>query len=178
MRATDYRGPVVREGPTLLVRWRAFLALELFVEGLFAVMVLIPIVARLAGAPPVGSDRTGDMVFFVCLPLVVAYLLTATLLNRVEIRVDDDRLTSRLTPLPTWLPASVPVHRIRRVEAQQPKDDSPDEGGSITSWWLVAVLDDGSERKLSSRLRSEEEARFVATTIERHLGIGVSRDPS
>lgn len=166
-----YRAASDAIGPSLTIRFSAFLWFNVFMALMCGVPVGGVLAAFVGSVSPLGF-------FFVCAAIV--YALTAVVFNRVEVRVWDGRITSRLTPLPFWPQKSIPTKGITHVVATQSILTPISSESTNVSWYVVALVGD-EQRPITRHLRTRDEAVLVAQTLEEHLGLEGGRaydDPS
>jgi len=156
-----YRDPPASARHALTMRFSAFLWFNLYMVVLCGAPLAALVGYALGGWLGIGAIVTGA---------IVGYMILAVVLNRVEIRVDGDRILSKLAPIPLWPSKSIPVAGITHVRATQSTHSRGWGESSNVSWYVVAMVGD-DEKPITRHLRTRDEAVFVARTIEQQLGL-------
>jgi hypothetical protein len=166
-RVDGYREAPFSARHSLTLRWSAFHWFHLFMT----VASGVPLAAM--ALVFLGRWQLG----WVAVAAMAGYWTAAVLFNHVEVRVDGDRITSRLTPIPIWPSKSIPVAGITGVVASQSMQTRDWSEATNVGWYVVAILGD-VKRPITRHLRTREEAVFVARTLEEQLGLsfGAERD--
>lgn len=106
-----------------------------------------------------------------CMGLFLAFFALGALLNRVTVRIDPDSLRAKERPLTLGDIAPVPTAELERIVGKLVTRHS--KHGTIMTWWVLAVDNDGEERRVVSP-RTREEAEYIAWVLDdwlrRHRG--------
>jgi len=159
--ARDYRSAPPSTKPGLLVRFSAF--------HWFNLLMIVLCVAPLTPFARAALGSVGAVIG----AGVTAYALAAVLFNRVEVRVDEERVTSRLAPIPIWPSKSIPRGDVTNIVATRTIQTPHSSEATNVAWYVVAIA---GERQfpITRHLRKRDEAVFVARMLEDHLGLASS----
>lgn len=146
----------------------------------FSLDCLVPVVISLVllgtlTYAAIASD--GDMPLMQGLaPLIVltvgigmAYYGLAGLLNTTHLVIGGGKLSVRHRPVPWFGVRGIPTDCIEQLCGAE--HSIPTGTGAATTYRLYALLTEGRKSNLLSGLRDSDQALFIESEIERHLGI-------
>ncbi len=94
-----------------------------------------------------------------------------SLLNRTEVLVAGDTLSVYQGPIRLRRNQSVRIAEVRQLFVRRWEKSWKTKGESPVRYDVRAELTDGSEVRLVTELRTDEQARFIEHTVESHLRI-------
>jgi hypothetical protein len=100
----------------------------------------------------------------------MAYYGLAGLLNTTHLVISSGELSVRHRPMPWFGVRGIPTDCIEQLRCTE--HFIPFSTGSTTTYRLYALRTDGRKCNLLSGVRDSDQARFMESEIEKHLGIG------
>lgn len=106
--------------------------------------------------------------------LATTYIALGGVLNRTTITVHGGALSVRHGPLPWWGNRTIATADLQRVFFREVGPTGPFERRPAKDYGVGALLKNGQTLNLVSALPDIPQARFIAQTIETHLGLADS----